>query len=363
MQQEMNANQSSPNHQTSTPIKNAKERGDEKVKNDSKSSAMRHNVIIKNFHDSAVVPLLIKRASDLVENRHSEIVEEVMSAHEELGPGVVCVMYNGFESLKSDEKSYSHIAYVPREKFLEKCAGLVATTDSPNEIESAGREINRVIDDHDGSIGQYALIVIFYDERFNLASHHWYVPQFAEGTCDLVVSKRDKKEEVREMIKMTKKLQMEHFDRLFGSEGYDHSRALKLFKSDACANCKKIAHTNRRCKGCYEVYYCSVDCQRQDWKVGGHRERCRAALNKEKPPKTQHQDQEQEHHQEQEEVKCCKAEETEQNATAKREIVVLTKGEEVEEGVEKKEQEEKVEEGNQPTITNNNNIINPITEE
>ena len=23
------------------------------------------------------------------------------------------------------------------------------------------------------------------------------------------------------------------------------------------------------------VYYCSVECQRQDWKVGGHKEKCK----------------------------------------------------------------------------------------
>ncbi|KAJ7148984.1 hypothetical protein C8R43DRAFT_1128749 [Mycena crocata] len=46
----------------------------------------------------------------------------------------------------------------------------------------------------------------------------------------------------------------------------------------ACDNlaCNKIEEKNkfRRCSGCMNCYYCSPECQRSDWKVGGHRAAC-----------------------------------------------------------------------------------------
>ncbi|KAK7040017.1 hypothetical protein R3P38DRAFT_2902853 [Favolaschia claudopus] len=50
----------------------------------------------------------------------------------------------------------------------------------------------------------------------------------------------------------------------------------------ACSNteCGKILdkHKFKRCSQCRHVQYCSADCQKTDWRRGGHRTACRAAL-------------------------------------------------------------------------------------
>ena len=38
---------------------------------------------------------------------------------------------------------------------------------------------------------------------------------------------------------------------------------------NACSNCGKDTNTNKRCTGCYTVWYCSRDCQVQKWKDHG----------------------------------------------------------------------------------------------
>ena len=38
---------------------------------------------------------------------------------------------------------------------------------------------------------------------------------------------------------------------------------------NACSNCGKDTNTNKRCTGCYTVWYCSRDCQVQKWKQHG----------------------------------------------------------------------------------------------
>ena len=47
----------------------------------------------------------------------------------------------------------------------------------------------------------------------------------------------------------------------------------------ACAACGKAdpGVKLKKCGQCGKVSYCSVDCQRQHWKVGGHKQACSTA--------------------------------------------------------------------------------------
>ena len=35
-----------------------------------------------------------------------------------------------------------------------------------------------------------------------------------------------------------------------------------------CGNCKTLSKDLKRCTGCFEIYYCSKDCQKQHWRSG-----------------------------------------------------------------------------------------------
>ena len=45
--------------------------------------------------------------------------------------------------------------------------------------------------------------------------------------------------------------------------------------SSVCTVCGKKGERYKQCSRCTCVYYCSVDCQRKDWKENGHKEECK----------------------------------------------------------------------------------------
>ena len=45
--------------------------------------------------------------------------------------------------------------------------------------------------------------------------------------------------------------------------------------SSMCRVCGKKGEGYKQCSRCTCVYYCSVDCQRKDWKENGHKEECK----------------------------------------------------------------------------------------
>ena len=45
--------------------------------------------------------------------------------------------------------------------------------------------------------------------------------------------------------------------------------------SSMCRVCCKKGEGYKQCSRCTCVYYCSVDCQRKDWKENGHKEECK----------------------------------------------------------------------------------------
>ena len=45
--------------------------------------------------------------------------------------------------------------------------------------------------------------------------------------------------------------------------------------SSMCRVCVKKGEGYKQCSRCTCVYYCSVDCQRKDWKENGHKEECK----------------------------------------------------------------------------------------
>ena len=51
--------------------------------------------------------------------------------------------------------------------------------------------------------------------------------------------------------------------------------------SSMCRVCGKKGERYKHCSRCTCVYYCSVDCQRKDWKENGHKEECNKAI---RPP-------------------------------------------------------------------------------
>ena len=48
-----------------------------------------------------------------------------------------------------------------------------------------------------------------------------------------------------------------------------------LYLSSMCRVCGKEGERYKQCSRCTCVYYCSVDCQRKDWKENGHKEECK----------------------------------------------------------------------------------------
>ncbi len=52
------------------------------------------------------------------------------------------------------------------------------------------------------------------------------------------------------------------------------TRVLSMLSS-ICRVCGKKGEGYKYCSKCTCVYYCSVDCQRKDWKENGHKEECK----------------------------------------------------------------------------------------
>ena len=54
-------------------------------------------------------------------------------------------------------------------------------------------------------------------------------------------------------------------------------KVIKLLSllSSGCGVCGKEGKGYKQCSRCTCVYYCSVDCQRKDWKEGGHKDECK----------------------------------------------------------------------------------------
>jgi MYND finger len=71
---------------------------------------------------------------------------------------------------------------------------------------------------------------------------------------------------------------------LLGGQSFDHEETsvLSLRRVTQCsfAGCQsktvETRHSKRlhRCTGCSVAYYCSRECQKQDWKSGGHKQTC-----------------------------------------------------------------------------------------
>ncbi|CAN0375314.1 unnamed protein product, partial [Ectocarpus sp. 12 AP-2014] len=53
-----------------------------------------------------------------------------------------------------------------------------------------------------------------------------------------------------------------------------HSRS-SSFPMNTCAAPGCMEPTSQRCSSCKTAKYCSRECQRRDWIVGGHKDRCR----------------------------------------------------------------------------------------
>ena len=73
----------------------------------------------------------------------------------------------------------------------------------------------------------------------------------------------------------------------FEHQKREKSQTLKLNRDgqiqkvcNACQAPEGLQLKHKICSACKEVYYCSVECQRQDWKVNGHKERCKGMQKK-----------------------------------------------------------------------------------
>ena len=68
--------------------------------------------------------------------------------------------------------------------------------------------------------------------------------------------------------------------KLSQTEKFDEDTKKKITKylsdlSSMCRVCGKMGEGYKQCSRCTCVYYCSVDCQRKDWKENGHKEKCK----------------------------------------------------------------------------------------
>ena len=68
--------------------------------------------------------------------------------------------------------------------------------------------------------------------------------------------------------------------KLSETEKFDEDTKKKITEilsnlSSMCRVCGKKGERYKQCSRCTCVYYCSVDCQRKDWKENGHKEECK----------------------------------------------------------------------------------------
>ena len=68
--------------------------------------------------------------------------------------------------------------------------------------------------------------------------------------------------------------------KLSETEKFDEDKKKKITEilsnlSSMCRVCGKKGERYKQCSRCTCVYYCSVDCQRKDWKENGHKEECK----------------------------------------------------------------------------------------
>ena len=68
--------------------------------------------------------------------------------------------------------------------------------------------------------------------------------------------------------------------KLSQTEKFDEDMKKQITKtlsdlSSMCRVCGKKGERYKQCSRCTCVYYCSVDCQRKDWKENGHKEECK----------------------------------------------------------------------------------------
>ena len=68
--------------------------------------------------------------------------------------------------------------------------------------------------------------------------------------------------------------------KLSETEKFDEDQKKKITDllsalSSMCRVCGKKGERYKQCSRCTCVYYCSVDCQRKDWKENGHKEECK----------------------------------------------------------------------------------------
>ena len=68
--------------------------------------------------------------------------------------------------------------------------------------------------------------------------------------------------------------------KLSETEKFDEDKKKAITKmlsalSSMCRVCGKKGERYKQCSRCTCVYYCSVDCQRKDWKENGHKEECK----------------------------------------------------------------------------------------
>ena len=68
--------------------------------------------------------------------------------------------------------------------------------------------------------------------------------------------------------------------KLSETEKFDEDKKNQIIEklsrlSSMCRVCGKKGERYKQCSRCTCVYYCSVDCQRKDWKENGHKEECK----------------------------------------------------------------------------------------
>ena len=68
--------------------------------------------------------------------------------------------------------------------------------------------------------------------------------------------------------------------KLSETEKFDEDRKKEITETlselfSMCRVCGKKGERYKQCSRCTCVYYCSVDCQRKDWKENGHKEECK----------------------------------------------------------------------------------------